>query len=128
MKIIKGTRSKIFDTRKTIPGLRIAQKYAVFVGSGNNQRFGLYDQILIKENHIRSNPNRKELRNKALNLTTYKNIQIEVESLKQLSYAIAVGYTNVLLDNISLSDISKAMSIAKNKAILEASGNITKKI
>jgi nicotinate-nucleotide pyrophosphorylase (carboxylating) len=127
MKIIKGTRTKIFDTRKTIPGLRIAQKYAVLVGGGNNQRFGLYDQILIKENHIRSNPNLKELLMKALNLTTYKNIQIEVECLKELSYAIDVGYKNILLDNFSLSDISKAMSVAKNKAILEASGNITKK-
>jgi nicotinate-nucleotide pyrophosphorylase (carboxylating) len=64
---------------------------------------------------------------KALNLTTYKNIQIEVECLKELSYAIDVGYKNILLDNFSLSDISKAMSVAKNKAILEASGNITKK-
>lgn len=126
-KIISGTKAQIFDTRKTIPGLRIAQKYAVLVGGGNNQRLGLYDQILIKENHIKSHPNLTELNKSALKLLTSANIQIEVENLIELSAAISAGYKNILLDNFSVKNITKAVKVTKNKAVLEASGNITKR-
>lgn len=125
VKKIKSTSTKVFDTRKTIPGLRIAQKYAVKIGGGSNQRLGLYDSILIKENHIKSVGSIKKI----IQLTKEKikdtSYQIEVENLEQLEKAINNGAKNILLDNFSIKDIKKAISINKKQAILEASGNIT---
>jgi nicotinate-nucleotide pyrophosphorylase (carboxylating) len=119
--------AKIFDTRKTIPGLRIAQKYAVIIGGGNNQRIGLYDQILIKENHIKSSNKMDDLLPLALKYAKNKNIQIEVERLDQLKKAIGLGFRNILLDNFDIKALKKAVLMNNGRALLEASGNITLK-
>jgi nicotinate-nucleotide pyrophosphorylase (carboxylating) len=127
VKAISNTDAKIFDTRKTIPGLRIAQKYAVTIGGGNNQRIGLYDQILIKENHIKSSKKIDNLLPLALKHAKNKDIQIEVENLDQLKKFLELGFKNILLDNFNIKNLNKAVLINKKRAILEASGNITLK-
>ena len=127
VKAIANTNAKIFDTRKTIPGLRIAQKYAVTIGGGNNQRIGLFDQILIKENHIKSSKKMDDLLSLSLKYAKNKDVQIEVESLDQLEKAIEIGFKNILLDNFSIKSLKKAVLLNKKRAILEASGNITLK-
>jgi nicotinate-nucleotide pyrophosphorylase (carboxylating) len=124
---IKNTHTKIFDTRKTIPGLRIAQKYAVIIGGGNNQRMGLFDQILIKENHIKSFKKMDDLLLLSLKYTKNKDIQIEVENLNQFKKVIEIGFKNILLDNFSIKNLKKAVLFNKKRATLEASGNITLK-
>jgi len=124
---IKNTHTKIFDTRKTIPGLRIAQKYAVTIGGGNNQRMGLFDQILIKENHIKSSKKMDDLFSLSLKYAKNKDIQIEVENLNQLEKVIEIGFKNILLDNFSIKNLKKAVLLNKKRAVLEASGNITLK-
>jgi nicotinate-nucleotide pyrophosphorylase (carboxylating) len=125
---IAGTQSQILDTRKTIPNLRLAQKYAVTVGGGHNQRLALYDGILIKENHIASAGSISAVMAQAFALNSGKNIQIEVENLTQLHEAINAGAISILLDNFSLTMLSEAVAM-KNKSnhgvILEASGGIT---
>ena len=118
-------RSKIFDTRKTIPGLRIAQKYAVRTGGGNNQRLGLYDEILIKENHIASFNSFGEFLNKLKEKKLIEKAQIEVETISQLKLALTFGAKKILLDNFSIQKIKQAVQINQKKATLEASGNIT---
>ena len=122
----KGTRAKIVDTRKTLPGLRIAQKYAVRVGGGANHRMGLYDAILIKENHIAAAggiaPAMAAARK---NAAPGVWLQIEVENLDQLKEALAAGATMILLDNMSLEQMGEAVNIAGERAQLEASGGIT---
>lgn len=125
--IIKKTESQIYDTRKTIPGIRFSQKYAVKVGGGRNQRLGLFDMALFKENHFSANGTFETLLNKikAKNLTN--SIQIEVENLNQLKIALKYSVKNILLDNFSNSQIKKALDIAKKNTILEVSGNVTKK-
>ena len=120
---IKTTSSILFDTRKTLPGLRIAQKYAVKIGGGMNQRLGLYDEILVKENHIKSNGSIEKTFQK-INNKQISNYQVEVENLKQLQLAIKFGAKNILLDNFSISSIRKAVAINNNLASLEVSGNI----
>jgi nicotinate-nucleotide pyrophosphorylase (carboxylating) len=125
VKAIANTHAQIFDTRKTIPGLRIAQKYAVAIGGGNNQRIGLFDQILIKENHIKSSKIMGNLLPLALKYAKNKDIQIEVENLDQLEKAIEIGFKNILLDNFNIKSLKKAIFLNKKRAILEASGNIT---
>lgn len=120
---IKTTSSILFDTRKTLPGLRIAQKYAVKIGGGMNQRLGLYDEILVKENHIKSNGSIEKTFQK-INNKQISNYQVEVENLKQLQLAIKFGAKNILLDNFSISSIKKAVAINNNLASLEVSGNI----
>ena len=127
VRLIKKYSPKIFDTRKTIPGLRIAQKYAVRIGGGENQRLGLYDQTLIKENHIKSFVNLSDLLNKAKLDNEFDKIQIEVENLSQLKKVLSYGIKNILLDNFNTSKIKEAIKINKNRAILEASGNINRK-
>ena len=127
VKAIANTHAKIFDTRKTIPGLRIAQKYAVTIGGGNNQRIGLFDQILIKENHIKSSKIMENLLPLALKYVKNKDLQIEVENLDQLQKAIEIGFKNILLDNFDIKSLKKAVLLNKKRAILEASGNITLK-
>ena len=124
--LIKKYNAQLFDTRKTIPGLRIAQKYAVRIGGGENQRLGLYDQILIKENHIKSFLNLSDLLNEVKLNDEFDKIQIEVENLSQLKKALNYGIKNILLDNFTTSRIKEAIKINKNRAILEASGNINK--
>lgn len=126
---IDGTGAKILDTRKTIPGLRHAQKYAVRCGGAHNHRIGLYDAILVKENHIRSAGSISAAFERARNLHPHVPIEIEVETPSELDEAIAAGATRLLLDNFSLQDMRSAVSCCKHLANanieLEASGNVT---
>lgn len=125
---IIGTHTQILDTRKTIPHLRLAQKYAVTVGGGYNQRLALYDGILIKENHIAAAGSIGAVMAQAFALGTNKTIQIEVENLNQLQEALDAGATSILLDNFSPALLTQAVNLNKScgkNAILEASGGIT---
>lgn len=122
---IAGTDAVVMDTRKTLPGLRIAQKYAIRTGGGANQRIGLYDGILIKENHIASAGGIRPVLEAAFALKANVPIQIEVESLDELEEALNAGANLILIDNFSLDQMREAVKIAKGRAILEASGNIT---
>ena len=121
-----GTRAKIVDTRKTLPGLRVAQKYAVRTGGGANHRMGLYDAMLIKENHIAAAGGiRQALAAARKNAAPGVWTQIEVENLDQLREALAAGATLILLDNMSPAQMHEAVRIAGDRAELEASGGIT---
>lgn len=115
----------IFDTRKTIPGLRGAQKYAVRVGGGHNQRLALWDGILIKENHIAAAGGVAAALVGAAALNAGVEIQIEVETLDQLREALAVGASNVLLDNFTLEHMHEAAVLTAGRALLEVSGGVT---
>ena len=119
-----GTKVEILDTRKTLPGLRLAQKYAVTVGGGSNQRLALYDGILIKENHIAAAGSIAAALEQAAKLHKNTSIQIEVENLDELNQALAAGATSILLDNFSLSDMREAVTINQGRAKLEASGGV----
>ncbi len=123
---VRGTRAAILDTRKTLPGLRMAEKYAVRVGGGQNQRTGLYDGILIKENHIMAAGGIAPVLEAAFRLAEGKaSVQIEVENLDELEQALAAGAPLILLDNFSLDDMRRAVQLTHGRALLEASGNIT---
>jgi nicotinate-nucleotide pyrophosphorylase (carboxylating) len=123
---IAGTRARIVDTRKTLPGLRIAQKYAVRVGGGANHRMGLYDAMLIKENHIAAAGGVRQAITQARGLARHGDwIQVEVENLDQLREALAAGATMILLDNMSVERMREAVKIAGDRAEIEASGGIT---
>ena len=123
---ISGTSATIMDTRKTLPGLRIAQKYAVLTGGGKNQRIGLYDGILIKENHIAAAGSITSVLEEARKLATPDiTIQIEVENMSQLAEAIQAGAKLILLDNFSFSKLREAVIFTAKRAVLEASGGIT---
>lgn len=123
---IAGTRARIIDTRKTLPGLRVAQKYAVRIGGGSNHRMGLYDAMLIKENHIAAAGGIRQAIERARKLAhTGDWIQVEVESLDQLRQALDAGATMILLDNMSIEQMREAARIAGDRAELEASGGIT---
>ncbi len=122
---VKGCRCVILDTRKTLPGLRLAQKYAVLVGGGQNQRLGLYDGILIKENHIAAAGGIAQALKMAKEIGNGIPVQIEVENLQDLHVALEAGATSILLDNISHSDMAEAVKINRGRAILEASGGIS---
>ncbi|MBY0484398.1 carboxylating nicotinate-nucleotide diphosphorylase [Nitrosomonas sp.] len=129
---INGTQAVIVDTRKTLPGLRLAQKYAVKCGGGMNHRFGLYDGILIKENHIIAAGGIRSALRKAQEIAPPGVfIQIEVESLQELQDALTAGASTVLLDNFTLNQLSDAVVLTRQKTgervTLEASGNITLK-
>lgn len=127
--VIQHTKAQILDTRKTLPGLRLAQKYAVTVGGGHNQRLALYDGILIKENHIVAAGGINAALQTAMNLTNSSinkniSIQIEVETLAQLIEALAAGAKSVLLDNFDLATLSEAVKLNQSRALLEASGGV----
>ena len=123
---IIGTRARIVDTRKTLPGLRLAQKYAVRVGGGSNHRMGLYDAMLIKENHIAAAGGIRQAITQARKLPhTGAWIQVEVENLEQLREALDASATMILLDNMSTDRMREAVKIAGDRAELEASGGIT---
>lgn len=124
--IVAGTRAAILDTRKTLPGLRLAQKYAVRVGGGKNQRLALYDGILIKENHIAAAGGVSAAMKAALALNAGVTIQIEVENLLELKDALAAGAQSVLLDNFSLTDMREAVALTAGRALLEASGGVSR--
>ena len=123
---IQGTHARIMDTRKTLPGLRIAQKYAVSVGGGLNQRLGLYDGILIKENHIAAAGSIQAVLNQANTIAAGTNlsVQIEVENLHELETALHAGAKLILLDNFDIPSLKKAVEINQKRAVLEASGGI----
>ena len=122
--VIAGTKAAILDTRKTLPGLRLAQKYAVRVGGGQNQRLALYDGILIKENHIAAAGGVAKALQAALALDAGVSIQIEVENLAQLREALEAGATSVLLDNFELDAMRAAVELNAGRALLEASGGV----
>ena len=115
----------VLDTRKTIPGLRQAQKYAVRIGGGQNQRLALWHGILIKENHIAAAGGIAAVLRNARELNAGVDIQIEVETLTQLQQALDAGATSVLLDNFSLGLMREAVALTAGRALLEASGGIT---
>lgn len=121
---IAGTTAAILDTRKTVPGLRQAQKYAVRVGGGQNQRMALFDGILIKENHIAAAGGVSLAMKAAQDLNAGVSIQIEVETLAQLSEALQAGATSVLLDNFELPAMREAVKLNAGRALLEASGGV----
>lgn len=119
---IAGTKAVIMDTRKTMPGLRIAQKYAVKCGGGENQRIGLFDGILIKENHIAAAGSIAAVLAATRNASV--PVQIEVENLDELKQALNAGAKLILLDNFNLSELRAAVTLTQGRAILEASGNV----
>ena len=121
-----GTKARLLDTRKTIPGLRLAQKYAVRCGGASNHRIGLYDGILIKENHIRAAGSIRAAVSLALKQgKTCPMVEVEVETLDELKEALAAGAPRILLDNFSLDEMRAAVTIAAGRAELEASGGVT---
>ncbi|MFJ3044872.1 carboxylating nicotinate-nucleotide diphosphorylase [Herbaspirillum chlorophenolicum] len=122
--VVAGTRASILDTRKTLPGLRLAQKYAVRVGGGANQRLALYDGILIKENHIAAAGGITAAMNAAQKLGAGVTIQVEVEDIAELKEALAAGAVSILLDNFSLDMMREAVAYNAGRAVLEASGGI----
>lgn len=125
-KVVEGTRASIYDTRKTIPGLRVAEKYAVRCGGGKNHRMGLYDAILIKENHIAAAGGLVAAFRAAQRLADKAAfIQVEVETLRQLEDALQAGVTMVLLDNMPLESIRRAVAMAQGRCSLEVSGGVT---
>ena len=124
--LIAGTKAAILDTRKTLPGLRLAQKYAVRVGGGRNQRIALYDGILIKENHIAAAGGVRAAMQAALALNADVTIQIEVETLAQLEDALSAGAQSVLLDNFSLEMMREAVALTNGRAVLEGSGGVNR--
>jgi nicotinate-nucleotide pyrophosphorylase (carboxylating) len=125
---VAGTTARVLDTRKTLPGLRLAQKYAVRCGGGANHRAGLYDAMLIKENHIRSAGSITEALRRAQSAADDVLVEVEVESLDELREALDAGAGRILLDNFSLADLQEAVSINAEygyvAAELEASGNV----
>lgn len=121
---VAGTGVQIRDTRKTVPGLRLAQKYAVLCGGASNQRIGLYDAILIKENHIQAAGSIQATLAAAHAVAADVSIQIEVESLEELSSALSAGAESILLDNFALEQLRQAVQMNQGRAYLEASGGI----
>ena len=123
---VRGTRAHIVDTRKTLPGLRLAQKYAVRTGGGTNHRIGLYDAVLIKENHIAAAGGVTAVLRSAADVAPRAAfVQIEVETLAQLEEALGAGAKMVLLDNMDLPTLREAVRITAGRAILEISGGVT---
>lgn len=122
---VAGTRAAIVDTRKTLPGLRLAQKYAVRCGGGTNHRVGLYDAVLIKENHIAAAGGVTAVLQRAADVAARATfVEIEVETLTQLEEALAAGAQMVLLDNMDLAQLREAVRITAGRAILEVSGGV----
>ncbi|SFD34368.1 nicotinate-nucleotide pyrophosphorylase [carboxylating] [Cupriavidus sp. OV038] len=122
--LIAGTRARVLDTRKTLPGLRLAQKYAVRIGGGENQRLALYDGILIKENHIAAAGSITAAMQAALALGTDASVQIEVESIAELEEALAACAKSVLIDNFTVPMMREAVEINRGRALLEVSGGV----
>lgn len=123
--LVSHTKVKLLDTRKTLPGLRDAQKYAVTCGGCHNHRIGLYDAFLIKENHIAACGGIAAAVAKALAIAPDKPVEVEVENLDELQQALAAGADIIMLDNFSLDDMHAAVILTDKRAKLEASGNIT---
>ena len=124
-KLLAGSNTKILDTRKTLPGLRMAQKYAVHCGGGQNHRIGLFDAFLIKENHIFSCGSIEKAISRAKEMKPGKPVEVEVESLEELQQALLAGADIVMLDNFTNEQIQKAVALTQGQCKLEVSGNIT---
>ncbi|TYL47912.1 carboxylating nicotinate-nucleotide diphosphorylase [Marinomonas sp. IMCC 4694] len=124
--MVSQTQLTILDTRKTLPGLRQAQKYAVTVGGGKNHRMGLFDAFLIKENHIMAAGSIENAVQMAQHIAPGKIIEVETENLNEVAAAVAAGADIIMLDNFSYEDMTKAVSDFKGKAKFEASGNMDK--
>ncbi|MBD9426776.1 carboxylating nicotinate-nucleotide diphosphorylase [Pseudomonas sp. PDM15] len=122
--LVVGTQVKLLDTRKTLPGLRLAQKYAVTCGGCHNHRIGLYDAFLIKENHIAACGGIAQAITAAHGIAPGKPVEIEVESLEELQKALETGADIIMLDELSLDDMRTAVSLTMGRAKLEASGGI----
>lgn len=122
--LVAGTRARVLDTRKTLPGLRLAQKYAVKIGGGDNQRLALYDGILIKENHIAAAGGITAALRAAAALNAGVPVQVEVESLVELEEALAAGAVSILLDNFTEPMMREAVRINGGRAVLEVSGGV----
>jgi len=122
---VAGTRCRILDTRKTIPGLRTAQKYAVRCGGGSNHRIGLYDMVLIKENHIAAAGSIAGAVAESRRLNSKVLLEVEVENLAQLREALDARVDRVLLDNFSLDQMREAVQVTSGRTELEASGNMS---
>ncbi|GIZ11649.1 nicotinate-nucleotide diphosphorylase (carboxylating) [Pseudomonas sp. NCCP-436] len=122
--LVEGTGVRLLDTRKTLPGLRLAQKYAVTCGGCHNHRIGLYDAFLIKENHIAACGGIAQAVETARRIAPGKPVEVEVESLDELHQALAAGADIVMLDELSLVDMREAVRLTAGRALLEASGGI----
>jgi len=123
---VAGTKARIVCTRKTMPGLRVLEKYAVRCGGGFNHRFGLDDAILIKDNHIAAAGSIKIAVERArAGIAHMTKIEVEVDTLAQLEETLALGVDTILLDNMGPEDLKRAVALSKNRAVLEASGNVT---
>ncbi len=123
--LVEDLPVKLLDTRKTIPGLRLAQKYAVTCGGCHNHRIGLYDAFLIKENHIAASGSIRQAVSRAHQIAPGKPVEVEVENFEELQQALDAKADIIMLDNFSLADMEKAVEINQGKAKLEASGNVT---
>ena len=123
--LAEGSKIQILDSRKTIPGLRLAQKYAVLIGGCNNHRIGLFDAFLIKENHIIACGGIPRQWQELMKLHPQKSVEVEVESLTQLKQAVDAGADRVMLDNFSASDLQQLRDIALGHTKIEVSGNVT---
>ncbi len=125
--LLKGTNTKLLDTRKTTPNMRIFEKYAVKVGGGYNHRYNLSDGVLLKDNHIGAAGSVKNAVKMAKEYAPFvRKIEIEVETLEMLKEALDAGADIIMLDNMSVEDMKEAVRLAKGKAETEASGNVTK--
>lgn len=128
VELVSGTKAQITDTRKTLPGLRRLQKYAVTVGGGKNHRYNLSEGAMLKDNHIDVYggiiPAVTALRKKIGHMT---KIEVEVRNLEELQQALSVGCEIIMLDNMSCEDMKKAVGLTNGRALLEASGNVTEK-
>jgi len=125
VEVLQGTNCTLLDTRKTIPGMRLAQKYAVTCGGGQNHRIGLFDAFLIKENHIMACGGIDKAVATARNNHPEAKVEVEVENLEELTQALNAGADIIMLDNFSLTDMATAVKQTAGKAKLEASGNMT---
>lgn len=123
---VKGTHAKILDTRKTVPGLRSLDKYAVRIGGGRNHRFGLYDGVLIKDNHIAAAGGISQALARARGRFPHTlKVEVEVKNLSELEEAFASGADTIMLDNMTVGDMKKAVDVIRRRVPLEASGNVT---
>lgn len=124
--LISGTKARLLDTRKTLPGLRVAQKYAVLIGGGENHRMGLYDAFLIKENHIMAAGSIAAAVSTARTQAPGRMVEVEVESMAELDLALNAGADRIMLDNFSLEQMRDAVVHTAGRAALEASGGVNK--
>ncbi|MFC3092717.1 carboxylating nicotinate-nucleotide diphosphorylase [Alteromonas sediminis] len=125
VRLLKGTQTKLLDTRKTLPGFRQAQKYAVHCGGGNNHRVGLFDAYLIKENHIAACNGIKNAVQQAKMSHPGKSIEVEVETFEELEQALLAGADIIMLDNFTTTEVRQAVNYVSGRCLLEVSGNIT---